>query len=78
MNRFLTAATLTVALSSTAFADGMPLPPRRPANIVQANYVQTFQYQKVLPNGVVRQCRVERHMEQHRGLVNTTTCWRAR
>lgn len=78
MNRFVAAAALTVALSSQAFAQTVPLPPQRPVVVQRANYTQQVYFQKVLPNGTVRQCRVERHYEQVRGLVRTQTCWRAR
>ena len=75
MNRFMTAAFLSVTLAGPALAQNVPLPPARP--YVNVGYA-TSTYQVVRPNGRVAQCEVTRHFEPGRGTVRTRSCWRIR
>ena len=77
MNRIITATALSLAIATPSFAQTVPLPVPRPA-FQNAAYVQHFEFNKVMPNGHVRHCRVSQHLEQARGFVRTQTCWRAR
>jgi len=46
----------------------------------RANYtgIQSHTFQKIMPNGAVRQCEVSRYQQPGRGLVRTQTCYRVR
>lgn len=78
MNRLIAATVLAVTISAPAFAQTIPFPPAHPAVIHPPGYSQHFEFNKVMPNGHVRHCRVSQHLEQYRGLVRTQTCWRVR
>lgn len=69
MKTITLAAAAFLLVSTSAMAQVRPGPQLSP---------QFWSFQKIMPNGAVRQCDVSRYSQPGRGIVRTQTCYRIR